>query len=94
MKVGWTLRALTDLDSARSYIAEINPSAAARVVGRIEAALQALARHLEIGRPGRVTGTRELVVAGTPFILPYRVEAKRIELLALIHGARRWPEDL
>lgn len=94
MKATWTRRALADLDNARHYIAEENPSAATRTANRIKAALEAVARHPEIGRPGRVAGTRELVVTGTPFVLPYRIRAKRIEVLALLHGARRWPDEL
>ncbi len=94
MSVAWTRRALADLDNARLYIAEESPSAAARTIERIKTAITAVARHPEIGRPGRVAGTRELVITGTPFILPYRVRAKRIEVLALIHGARRWPDEL
>lgn len=93
MKVVWTRLALSDLNSAYDYIAVENPSAAARVVEKIEKALTALSRHPEIGRPGRVEGSRELVVSGTPFIAPYRVKAKRIEILAFIHGSRRWPEE-
>ena len=94
MKVVWTQAALADLANARSYIAEESPGAAARTVDRIEEALQALRRHPMIGRPGRVAETRELVVPGTPFIAVYYVTAKRIEVVALIHGARRWPDEL
>ncbi|MDO8757518.1 MAG: type II toxin-antitoxin system RelE/ParE family toxin [Elusimicrobiota bacterium] len=94
MKISWTRLALTDLESAHRYIAEENPPAAARIVKQIKTALQAISRHPEIGRPGRVAGTRELIVSGTPFILPYRIKVKRIEVLALIHGARRWPDEL
>ena len=94
MKVVWTSLALADLEQAREYIAADNPSAAARIAERIEKALAALSRHPELGRPGHLEGTRELVVTGTPFIIPYRVKAGRIELLALIHSARRWPEDI
>ena len=94
MKVAWTRLALADLDSAYSYITEERPSAAVRMIERIAGAIRAVARHPEIGRPGRVSGTRELIVSGTPFIIPYRVKAKRVELLAVIHGARRWPDQL
>jgi toxin ParE1/3/4 len=45
-----------------------------------------------MGRPGRVPGTRELVVAGTPYIVAYRVTASRVDVLAIIHAARRWPQ--
>ena len=94
MKVVWTKPALRDLNGARDYIAEESLGAAARVVDRIETALQGLRRYPAIGRPGRVEATRELVIAGTPFIAVYIVNAKRIEIVALIHGARRWPDAL
>ena len=94
MKFAWTRLALSDLGSAYDYVAEEDASAAVRMIERIEKALEAVGRHPKIGRPGRVEGTRELVVSGTPFIVPYRVKAKRIEVLALTHGARRWPEEL
>jgi addiction module RelE/StbE family toxin len=94
VKVAWTRLALKDLDSAYGYIADENPSAAARTIERIRKAVTAVSRHPEIGRPGRVEGTRELIIPGTPFIVAYRVKAKRIELLSVIHGARRWPDEL
>ncbi|MFB2897343.1 type II toxin-antitoxin system RelE/ParE family toxin [Aerosakkonemataceae cyanobacterium BLCC-F50] len=46
-----------------------------------------------MGRPGRIPGTKELVVTRTPFILPYRVQGEQIEILAVIHAARQWPES-
>lgn len=94
MKVAWTRLALADLDNAYGYIADENPSAAIRIISRIRRALKAVSRHPAIGRPGRVAGTRELIIPGTPFIVAYRVKAKRIELLSVIHGARRWPDEI
>jgi addiction module RelE/StbE family toxin len=94
VKLAWTRLALADLDNAYAYIAEENPSAAAKSIERIQKALEAVRRHPEIGRPGRVDGTRELIIPGTPLIVAYRPKAKRIEILAVIHGARRWPDEL
>lgn len=91
MKVRWTKLALADLAYARDYIAREAPDAAVRIVDRIEGAVRNLERHPRLGRPGRVEGTRELVVPGTPFIVPYRLFDDYVEVLALIHGARRWP---
>jgi plasmid stabilization system protein ParE len=87
-------QAVADLGRAREYIVERNPTAAIAVVERIEVALASLAAYPTLGRKGRVPGTRELVVTETPFIVPYRVTSSRIEILAVIHGARRWPESL
>lgn len=94
MKPVWTRLALADLNNARAYIAEKNPSAAVRVIERIKKAVDALRRHPEIGRPGRVRGTRELIVLGTPFIVAYRIKDKRLDVLAVIHSARRWPDAI
>ncbi len=44
-----------------------------------------------MGRAGRRRGTRELVVARTPFLVVYRVEADVITILRLFHGAQDWP---
>ena len=94
MKVAWTRLALKGLDSAYGYISEENPTAAVRTIERVRKAVVAVGRHPEIGRPGRVEGTRELIISGTPFIVAYRTKANRIEVLAVIHGARRWPDEL
>jgi toxin ParE1/3/4 len=58
---------------------------------RIFSAIEVLERHPEAGRRGRVPGTRELVILGTPFLVAYRVTGKGIDILALLHGARKWP---
>ncbi|MBZ5515114.1 MAG: type II toxin-antitoxin system RelE/ParE family toxin [Acidobacteriia bacterium] len=93
MKIRWTRLAVEDLDSAYDYLAETNPTAARTVIARISSALKALKAHPMIGREGRVEGTRELVIPATPFIVAYRIARARIEILAVIHGARRWPDD-
>jgi toxin ParE1/3/4 len=51
-----------------------------------------LADQPQMGRPGRVSGTREFVVPRTSYIVPYRVRDNRIQVLRVYHGARRWPE--
>jgi addiction module RelE/StbE family toxin len=93
MKVRWAAPALRDLEAIGDYIARDNPAAAARVVTRIFEQADFLASHPHAGRAGRVPGTRELVVSDTPFILPYRIEQETVEVLAVFHGARRWPEN-
>jgi plasmid stabilization system protein ParE len=60
----------------------------------IRAAAARLLDHPALGRPGRVPGTRELVVSGTPYILPYRVQGETVQILHVLHGAQRWPERL
>jgi len=94
VKLVWTRLALEDLYHARAFLEAVNPPAAQRAIDRIERATEGLLVHPEMGRPGRFEGTRELVVLGTPFIVPYRVRGDRIEIIGVIHGARRWPGNL
>jgi toxin ParE1/3/4 len=84
---------LRALEAIGDYIARENPAAAARIVERILAHVDALGTHPHLGRPGRIADTRELVVPGTPFVVPYRVRDERVEVLSVFHGARRWPES-
>jgi len=92
LKIKWVRLAVTDLDEAAAFISQDNPQAAKRQVKRIWDAARLLSDHPDAGRPGRVHGTRELVVADTPFILPYRVVGNTVQILRVLHGARQWPE--
>ena len=92
MKAVWSRRAIRHLVKVRDYIAEDSPDAAADVAARILAAIRNLERFPNLGRPGRLSGTRELVVPNTPYIIPYRIRRGRIELIAVFHGRQRWPE--
>lgn len=94
MRVRWLRRAVANLLSSAQYIAERDPAAADRLIGRLEAAVAELARHPRMGRPGRVSGTRELVVPGTPYLVPYRVIGDEVHILRVFHGAQRWPEEM
>jgi toxin ParE1/3/4 len=91
MQVIWSVAAVRHLTELRRFIAEHNPEAAAGTAARILEAVETLASMPHMGRPGRLAGTRELVVTGTPYIVPYRVRADRLEILAVLHTARRWP---
>jgi toxin ParE1/3/4 len=91
MALVWRRQAEQDLQRIFDFILEHNPAAAQRVAERIERRVAELQAHPRAGRRGRVAGTRELVVAGTPYIVAYRVKGRRIDILAVLHGARRWP---
>ena len=80
MKIVWSPTAVDDLAHVRSYIAQHDAGAAATVGHRIIETIENLLRFPSMGRPGRVPHTRELVVTGTPFIVPYTVTANRIEI--------------
>jgi toxin ParE1/3/4 len=80
-----------NLDAQLAYIGDHNPVAAIEMGDAIEAFVGRLAGFPESGRPGRVPGTRELVVTGTPFIVVYRIEPRALVILRVLHGAQRWP---
>ena len=90
MRLRWTRTALRDLDSLERYIAQDNPSAADAMVDRILRTIQLLTKNPEMGRRGRVPRTRELVIP--PYLIAYRVRRTEISIVAIIHGARRWPD--
>lgn len=93
-RIRWTERAVRRLDQIGAFIEKDNPTAAARVVARIVSAVDNLAEHPAIGRVGRVRGTRELVLADIPYIVPYRIVGDEIEILTVMHAAQRWPRQL
>lgn len=94
MKLAWSQRATSDRLAIFLWIAEDDPRAAASVDERIEQAARRLIDFPDSGRPGRVEGTRELVIARTPYVAPYKVEGDTVRILRVIHGARMWPHDL
>lgn len=93
-RVEWLREALRNLDEIAAHIARDDPAAAARAVARLREAVGALAEQPSMGRTGRVTGTRELVVARTHFVVPYRVRDDRVEIIRVFHSAQRWPDSL
>ena len=76
------------------YIARDNPAAAYALHDAILRQVGRLAEHPRMGRPGRVEGTRELVVSGTPYIVAYRVVGQDVTILRVLHGAQQWPKRL
>ena len=94
MTVVWSPRAIGHLAALRDWIARENPGAAARTATTLLAAVDRLAELPNFGRPGRVSGTRELVVPGTRYVIPYRMRGERLEIIAVFHGRQRWPRRL
>lgn len=95
MRLRWTRLAEKDLDEIARYIGQDTPAAAARVVLElIDQAEKLLPKHPAIGRPGRVLGTRELVIGDLPYVIAYRVRERDVEILRVLHTSRAWPEEL
>ena len=93
MKIVWSPLARRDLEQIEGYIRDENPIAARETAATIKSATRRLAEFPGIGRPGRWPGTRELVVPDTPYIIPYTVKDKEIWIIAVMHAARKWPEE-
>jgi toxin ParE1/3/4 len=93
MRVRWTTPAREQFVSAFETIAEENRRAAARTAEQIWESTEMLAGHPMAGRVGRVAGTRELVISGTPFLVAYRIQKNELRILAVLHTAREWPAE-
>ncbi len=92
MRVRWLDQAVYDLKAVREYIARDDPTAAGGVARRIREAVRIVAEQPAAGRPGRVPHTREVIVNGTPYIIPYRMRAGMVEILRVLHAAQEWPD--
>jgi addiction module RelE/StbE family toxin len=91
MKIVWSPRAIRHLEHLRAYVERDSKQNAALVAGRILKAVDLLQDHPQMGRPGRVLGTRELDIPDTTYIIPYRVRGDRLELIAVFHRRQKWP---
>jgi toxin ParE1/3/4 len=94
VKIRWTAIAAADLKSVHEYLTEHAPKHADSIVDRVLSGIDALERFPNLGRQGRLEGTRELVITRTPFIVFYRVGKSHVEILGVLHAARKWPEAL
>jgi addiction module RelE/StbE family toxin len=93
VKIVWSEPARQNLREIFEFIANENPNAARRLLVEIKEQAIILIDNPQIGRAGRVEGTRELVLAGTNYILPYRIKDQQVQILAVFHGARKWPNS-
>ncbi len=91
MQLRWLRQALRNLDEEATFIAADDPVAAGLVVRRVLDAVSQLAAQPGLGRPGRVPGTRELVVPKTRYIVPYLVRGEVVQVLRVFHTSRRLP---
>ena len=93
MRIRLLDQAVADLVRVRNFIGRNNPGAACEIAQNIRQAAATLSDYPAAGRPGRVPATRELVITGTLYLLPYRVRGEVVEILRVLHSARKWPED-
>lgn len=92
MHLEWSLFALSDREAIFDYIEADSPRAAVAVDDRIEEHVEVLVQFPEMGRIGRIEGTRELVLSGTPYIAAYRIAGDTVLVLRILHGAQQWPD--
>jgi addiction module RelE/StbE family toxin len=90
MRLEWSAYAQADRDAIFDYIEADSPQAAIAVDDRIREQVETLIRFPQSGRPGRIEGTRELVINRTPYV----VAGDTVRILRMLHGARRWPDDM
>lgn len=92
-RLRWVTPALQQLEEIQDYIAENDPRAAFALAERIRMQVnEQLSEQPLSGRLGRVDGTRELVIAGTNYIMAYRATGLGVEILAVKHGTQDWPK--
>lgn len=92
MKIRWTKPAIHAFESIQDYIAQDNRRAAYEVAQKIKETVQRLSEYPQLGRPGRVRGTFELIIPGLPYIIPYRVKKREVHILTVFHTSRKWPQ--
>jgi len=94
MILEWSVLAIADREAIFVYIEADSPQAAIAVDDRISLSIEGLAQFPEMGRPGRIEGTRELVIQRTPYIAAYRITGESVRILRVLHGAQLWPDKV
>ena len=92
MRIKWLRTASRNLDAATSYIGKDDPEGAQKMFWHIWNSVETLKEHPELGRPGRIFGTRELVIYGYPFIVPYRIRGNEVQVLRVFHTSQKLPD--
>ena len=92
MQVKWLKWALRNLEQARNYVFQDNPTAAQELIIKIQNAANQLQNYPFMGKNGRVEGTRELIISNSPYILIYRVKEESVEVLRILHTSKFYPE--
>jgi toxin ParE1/3/4 len=92
MPIVWLPIAVQDIIHIRTYIADEEPKSAQSIALRIDKAVNRLSAMPNLGRPGRISVTRALVVSTTPYLAVYRVQNNRVEILRVLHGRQSFPD--
>ena len=93
MQIVWLNKALQNLDKIAEFIAQDNPQAAGQVVTLIITQINQLSTQPAMGRPGRVVGTRELVISNSHYLVPYRIKNNQVEILRVFHTSQKPPKS-
>ncbi len=88
MKVVWRKRALNDLARIHECLSTIEGAEPDRTILKIRAGANILAERGDVGRPGRLLGTRELSLRMPPYVIMYRTNQDSFEVLAVYHPAQ------
>lgn len=92
MQVKWLKWALRNLEQARNYVFQDNPTAAQELIIKIQNAANQLQKYPFMGKNSRVECTKELIISNSPYILIYRVKEESVEVLRILHTSKRYPE--
>jgi len=91
MQVRWTTAAESAPENIADYLFEKTPENAARLIREICGAVFALRIYPNRGRPGKKSGTRELVLPALPYVVVYKVVGDVLHIARILHGAQLWP---
>ena len=92
MKIRWSPMAISDLETIRDFIAHDSPSVAHKIANRMKESINRLSSFPLSGKPGRVSGTHELVIPGTSYIAAYTIQSDEVQIASILHGKQRWPD--
>lgn len=94
MRIEWRELAIEDLLGIVAHIAADNPVAAFEVDDEIHRQVELLVTYPNIGRRGRVKGTKELVISKLPYVIPYWIVNESVEIIRVYHTSQQWPKNI
>jgi len=90
MRLRWTVPAAEDLENIKNYFDRHYPHFSEPTVRAIYKRTKSLKTMPNIGRPGHLSGTRELPLTPLPYVIVYAVKPEAIEILHIYHGSQDW----